>query len=94
MKFVSTRSIDWFNQDFINSTVSWLSHCINYSIRNIARVKSLDVGANFIFCSCLKKQQQQEKKYTSKNEKLVVSQKRTQFKYLLRTVYRIKLREG
>ena len=94
MKFASTRSIDWFNQDFINSTVSWLSHCINYSIRDIARVKSLDVGANFIFCSCLKKQQQQEKKYASKNEKLVVSQKRTQFKYLLRTVYRIKLREG
>ena len=88
MKFASTRSIDWFNQDFINSTVSRLSHCIYYSIRDIARVKSLDVCTNFIFCSCLKKQQQQEKKYISKNEK------RTQFKYLLRTVYRIKLREG
>ena len=70
MKFVSTRSIDWFNQDFINSTVSWLSHCINYSIRDIARVKSLDVGANFIFCSCLKKQQEQEKNTFQKTKNL------------------------
>ena len=70
MKFASTRSIDWFNQDFINGTVSRLSHCINYSICDIARVKSLDVGANFIFFSCLKKQQQQEKNTYQKMKNL------------------------